>query len=72
MDKAVYSKFKSEVERWIENGWLVKTNLSDDGVIPLMAVVQEKKDKVRPVLNFRDSMSSWNAVGQIPTFAKKN
>ena len=25
MDKAVYPRFKSEVERWIENGWLVKT-----------------------------------------------
>ena len=54
MDKAVYSRFKSEVERWIENGWLVKTNCSGDGVIPVMAVVQEKKDKVRPVLDFRE------------------
>ena len=53
-DKAVYSRFKSEVERWIENGWLVKTNRSGDGVIPLMAVVQEKKNKVRPVLDFRE------------------
>ena len=52
MDKAVYSRFKSEVERWIGNKWLVKTNCSGDGVIPLMAVVQEKKNKVRPVLDF--------------------
>ena len=54
MDKAVYLRFKSEVERWIENGWSVKTNCSGDRVIPLMAVVQEKKNKVRPVLDFRE------------------
>ena len=63
MDKAVYPRFKSEVKRWIDNGWLVKTTCNhhhlkytcnEKGVIPLMAVVQEKKDKVQPVLNFRE------------------
>ena len=29
-----------------------RTNCPGDGVIPLMAVVQEKNDKVRPVLDF--------------------
>ena len=52
MDEAVYSRFKSEVNRWIDNGWLVKTTCNEEGVILLMAVVQEKKDKVRPVLDF--------------------
>ena len=52
MDKAVYPRFKSEVNRWIDNGWLVKTKCNEEGVILLMAVVQEKKDKVRPVLDF--------------------
>ena len=53
-DEAVYPRFKSEVNRWIDNGSLVKTTCNEEGVIPLMAVVQEKKDKVRPVLNFRE------------------
>ena len=54
MDKVVYPRFKSEVNRWIDNGWLVKTKCNEEGVIPLMAVVQERKDKVRPVLDFRE------------------
>ena len=54
MDEAVYPRFKSEVNRWIDNGWLVNTTCNEDGVIPLMAVVQEKKDKVRPVLDFQE------------------
>ena len=54
MDEAVYPRFKSKVNRWIDNSWLVKTNCNEEGVIPLMAVVQEKKDKVRPVLDFRE------------------
>ena len=53
-NEAVYPRFKSEVNRWIDNGWLVKTTCSEEGVIPLMAVVQEKKNKVQPVLNFRE------------------
>ena len=52
MIKAIYPRFKSEVNRWIDNDWLVKSKCNEEGVIPLMAVVQEKKDKVRPVLDF--------------------
>ena len=54
MDEAVYPRFKSEVNRWIDNGWIVKTKCNEEGVIPLMAVVQDKKDKVRLVLDFRE------------------
>ena len=54
MDKVIQQRFESEVERWIDNGWLVKSNSPGKGVIPLMAVLQEKKDKVRPVLDFRE------------------
>ena len=63
MDKAVYPRFKSEVNRWIDNSWLVKTTCNrcclkytcdEKGVIPLMAVVQEEKNKVQPVLNFQE------------------
>ena len=63
MDKAVYPRFKSEVNRWINNSWLVKTTCNhrhlkytcnEKGVIPLMVVVQETKDQLQPVLNFQE------------------
>ena len=48
-------KFDNEVERWIEEGWLRPCSEVDGGgVLPLMAVVQVNKDKVRPVLDFRE------------------
>lgn len=47
--------FEEEVERWITEGILMpwKENVST-GVIPLMAVEQATKNKVRPVLDFRE------------------
>ena len=54
MKEDIRLKFKSEVQRWVENGWLVKICEHKNGIIPLMAVVQEKKNKVRPVLDFRE------------------
>ena len=54
IDDKVYAKFRSEIERWIENGWLKKTTETESGIIPLLAIVQTKKSKVRPVLNFRE------------------
>ena len=59
--EGVKVKFEADVERWIEQGWLVPCrdkpmcarNL-DKGVIPLMAVVQPTKQKVRPVMDFRE------------------
>ena len=54
MDEAVYPRFKSEVNRWIDHRWLVKTKCNEEGLISLIAVVQEKKDKVGPVLDFRE------------------
>ena len=48
-------KFDNEVKRWIEEGWLRPCSEVDGGgVLPLMAVVQVNKDKVRPVLDFRE------------------
>ena len=59
----ISSKFRSEVKRWIENGWLVKTEMQDRGVIPLMAVVQERKQKVRPVFDFRELNETVDCSG---------
>ena len=51
-------KFDAELRLWIKEGWL---QLYDErehgparGLIPLMAVVQTAKDKIRPVLDYRE------------------
>ena len=47
-------EYEKEIERWIEEGILVPWEGSVSGVIPLMAVEQQTKDKIRPVLDFRE------------------
>ncbi|KHJ43407.1 integrase core domain protein [Trichuris suis] len=50
--------YKEELNRWIHNGWLVPYNEEELGpakaLIPLLAVTQRSKGKVRPVLDFRE------------------
>ena len=51
----VRKRYNDEVGRWIERGWLVPAgDIPNGGVLPLMAVVQANKDKVRPVLDYRE------------------
>ena len=47
------SEFEEEVERWIADGILVPWKGKGKGVLPLMAVFQATKKKVRPVLDYR-------------------
>jgi hypothetical protein len=47
-------QYEAEVEEWIANGWLQAYEGEDYGIIPLMAVLQLNKAKVRPVLDFRE------------------
>ena len=49
-------KFNEEIETWIKNGWLIEYAKENQikGTLPLMAVYQEHKDKVRPVMDFRN------------------
>lgn len=54
MKGKVKDEFEKEVERWIEEGILTPWKGEAGGVLPLMAVVQPTKDKVRPVLDFRE------------------
>ena len=48
--------YKEELEKWIADGWLLPYDGSKygpaKGLIPLMAVVQENKRRVRPVMDF--------------------
>lgn len=47
--------FEKEIDRWIEEGIIVPWKEEvERGVLPLMAVVQPTKNKVRPVLDFRE------------------
>ena len=50
----VKEEFDREVERWIDEGILVPWEGDEEGVLPLMAVTQPTKSKVRPVLDFRE------------------
>ena len=54
--KHLQDKFDAEVESWIEDGILLPVPASEsvDSVIPLMAVEQASKGKVRPVLDFKE------------------
>ncbi|CDW61080.1 hypothetical protein TTRE_0000950401 [Trichuris trichiura] len=55
---SVKASYEEELETWVRNGWLIPYDERDlgpaKGLIPLMAVVQRSKEKVRPVLDFRE------------------
>ena len=50
--------YENKILQWQRNGWLLPYSEEElgpfKGLIPLMAVVQEQKQKVRPVLNYRE------------------
>jgi len=55
MIKLFRQEDKSEIEAWIQNEWLQETyDFPDYGTLPFMAVQQEHKVKVRPVLDYRE------------------
>ena len=55
MDPDKLAKFEHEVETWIQEGILMPWHEEvSEGVIPLMAVEQVNKNKVRPVFDFRE------------------
>ena len=48
-------EYEEELKRWVDEGWPYDVSEMGDpvGLIPLMAVVQKKKGKVRPVMDYR-------------------
>ena len=58
MPRGVRAQYEKELDKWIEDGWLVLHDESKHGpakgLIPLMAVIQHSKGKVRPVMDFRE------------------
>ena len=47
-------RYCAELERWISKGWLKRLDGPVRGVIPLLAVFHLTKDKVRPVMDYRE------------------
>lgn len=48
------AEFEEEIQRWISEGWLKPWEGNSGGILPLMAVIQRNKGKVRPVLDYRE------------------
>ncbi|KAI0985832.1 hypothetical protein GJ496_004989 [Pomphorhynchus laevis] len=47
------SQYETKIDTWITNGRLEEYNGEAESVIPLLAVAQESKNKMRPVMDFR-------------------
>ena len=64
--------YEAEIEEWTKNGWL--DHYDDNklgpakGLIPRMAIVQQNKYKVRPVMDFRELNSHWTRPEQTRMF----
>lgn len=62
----VRSEYEMELEKWIAEGWLRPYDEEKlgpaRGLIPLLAVVQLNKEKVRPVMDFRELNSHVEAL----------
>lgn len=59
MEPEMLAKFEEEVDRWIDEGILIPWHEEViEGILPLMAVEQASKNKVRPVLDFREANES--------------
>ena len=50
----VREHYCAELERWISKCWGQQWNGPDERIIPLLAVFQPTKDKVWPVMNYRE------------------
>ncbi|KAG1663749.1 hypothetical protein GQR58_020218 [Nymphon striatum] len=50
----VRERYNAEIQRWISKGWLREWRGPIEGFIPLLAVFQPSKDKVRPVMDYRE------------------
>ena len=50
----IRERYVEEIETWISNGWLVEWDGPVKGIVPLLAVNQPNKGKVRPVMDYRE------------------
>ena len=63
--KRLQGEYEWELQAWIQNGWLIPYPESElgppKGLIPLMAILQESKQKVQPVMDYRELNEHMNA-----------
>ena len=63
--KRLQDEYEQELQAWIQNGWLIlylKSELGPPkGLIPLMATLQENKQKVRAVMDYHKLNEHVNA-----------
>ena len=63
--KRLQGEYERELQAWIQNSWLIPYPESKlgppKGLIPLMAILQESKQKVRPVMDYRELNEHVNA-----------
>lgn len=63
---SIRQQYDAELEKWISEGWLQPYDEEKlgpaKGLIPLLAVVQVNKAKVRPVMDFRELNSHVDAL----------
>ncbi|XP_067942815.1 uncharacterized protein [Watersipora subatra] len=50
----LHERYCAEMESWISKGWLKRWSRPIEGIIPLLAVFQPTKDKVRPVMDYHE------------------
>lgn len=54
INEEIRDAYDAELTRWIQEGWLEPCGRPDGGIIPLLAVHHAGKNKVRPVLDYRE------------------
>ena len=63
--KRLQGEYEQELLAWIQNGWLIPYPESElgppKGLIPLMAILQENKQQVWPVMDYRKLNEHVNA-----------
>ena len=63
--KRLQGEYEQELQAWIQNGWLIPYLENEleppKGLILLMAILQENKQKVRPVMDYRELNEHVNA-----------
>ena len=50
----MHERYAQEINDWISKGWFVEWNGPIKGFISWLAVIQPTKDKVWPVMDFRE------------------
>lgn len=72
MSELACKEYNQEVKTWLDNAWLIPYSEEElgppNGLVPLMAVIQQSKEKVRPVIDHRElneyveELSTWGRV----------